>query len=149
MITPTGTAGRRRHQPAPGGARSELRRCDRRSPSSRSPFLVRPLRSITRPRGHLFREPYSPYGHGHLAKRLSMLSRGWSLRSLAVSGKGESEDRAAGLASDECSDNPDRADLTDGAIGRKLVPFFGRQLALEGKCNIEYSYGSYLSSSEC
>ena len=71
------------------------------------------------------------------------------LRSLAVSGKGESEDRAAGLASDECSDNPDRADLTDGAIGRKLVPFFGRQLALEGKCNIEYSYGSYLSSSEC
>jgi hypothetical protein len=30
-----------------GRARSELRRCDRRSPSSRSPFLVRPLRSIT------------------------------------------------------------------------------------------------------
>ena len=86
---------------------------------------------------------------GTLPKRLSMLSRGWSLRSLAVSGKGESEDRAAGLASDECSDNPERADLTDGAIGRKLVPFFGRQLALEGKCNIEYSYGSYLSSPEC
>lgn len=62
VITPTGTAGRRRHQPAPGGARSELRRCDRRSPSSRSPFLVRPLRSITRPRGHLFREPYSVTG---------------------------------------------------------------------------------------